>query len=74
MPSMILNAVGVVLVAFTLAVNLLRLLPLVSLAAAGVISLGLYAGWVRAGRPHGVARAVTVRARDRAERRSASTT
>ena len=70
--STVVNAVGVVLVAFTLAVNLLRVLPLVSLAAAGVISLSLYAGWVRAGRPHGIARAATVRARHRPRRRSAS--
>jgi hypothetical protein len=71
-PSLVMNAVGVVLVAFTLAVNLLRVLPLVSLAAAGIISLGLYAGWVRAGRPHGIARAATVGARRQPGRRSAS--
>ena len=55
------NVTGAVIVVFTLVVNLMRGLPLVSLAAAGLIALALYGGWVRAGRPRGVARAVTVR-------------
>jgi amino acid transporter len=59
--STIMNVTGAVIVAFTLVVNLMRGLPLVSLAAAGLIALALYGSWVRAGRPRGVARAVTVR-------------
>ena len=59
--SLVMNVIGAVLVAFTLAVNLMRGLPLASLAAAGLIALALYGRWVRAGRPRGVARAVTVR-------------
>jgi hypothetical protein len=61
--STVMNGVGVVIVAFTLVVNLLRGLPLVSLAVAALISSALYARWVHAGRPRGVARAVTVRVR-----------
>jgi hypothetical protein len=50
----VLNVTGVVIVAFTLVVNLSRGFPLVSFAAALLIAGGLYALWVRAGRPSGV--------------------
>ncbi len=49
-----LNVTGVVIVAFTLVVNLSRGFPLVSFAAALLIAGALYALWVRAGRPSGV--------------------
>lgn len=50
----VLNIVGVVIVAFTLGVNLLRVTPLVSLAASLLISSLLYVAWVKAGRPEGL--------------------
>jgi hypothetical protein len=49
-----LNAFGALSVAFTLAVNLGRGYPLLSLAATALIAVGLYALWRRAGRPTGV--------------------
>jgi hypothetical protein len=49
------NVAGAVAVAFTLAVNLSRGYPLLSLAAMLVIAGALYAAWARAGRPTGVA-------------------
>ncbi|MEY2848812.1 MAG: hypothetical protein RI885_1477 [Actinomycetota bacterium] len=49
-----LNAFGALVVAFTLAANLTRGTPLVSLAAALLIGGALFALWVRAGRPQGV--------------------
>jgi hypothetical protein len=49
-----LNAFGALSVAFTLAVNLGRGYPLLSLAATALIAVGLYALWRRAGRPSGV--------------------
>ncbi len=45
------NVFGLVLVAFTLLANLLRGLPIVSLAASLALSAVLYRLWVRAGRP-----------------------
>jgi hypothetical protein len=48
------NALGAISVLFTLAVNLGRGYPLLSLAATGVIALGLYLAWRRAGRPTGI--------------------
>jgi len=48
------DLLGVVLVAFTLAINLARGLPIVSLAASLLIASMLYALWVRAGRPTGL--------------------
>ncbi|MDF9816639.1 amino acid permease [Streptomyces sp. SPB162] len=48
------NALAAAAVAFTLAVNLLRGWPLLSLAATLLIAGGLYARWVRAGRPTGI--------------------
>jgi hypothetical protein len=48
------NLLGAAAVAFTLAVNLARGFPLISLAAAVIIAVTLYALWVRAGRPAGI--------------------
>ena len=48
---------AVAAVGFTLAINLGRGYPLASLAAALVIAGALYALWVRAGRPRGIAEA-----------------
>jgi hypothetical protein len=50
----IVNIAGAVAVAFTLAVNLARGYPLLSLAAMFIIAATLYAAWVRQGRPSGV--------------------
>jgi hypothetical protein len=52
--SLVLNGVGTVVVAFTLAVNLSRVYPLVSLAAALLVGGSLFVLWMRAGRPPGV--------------------
>ena len=51
------NGVAVAAVGFTLAINLGRGYPLASLAAALLIAGALYALWVRAGRPRGIAEA-----------------
>jgi hypothetical protein len=51
------NSVAVAAVTFTLAVNLGRGYPVASLAAALLIAAALYALWVRAGRPRGIAEA-----------------
>ena len=53
-----LNAVGALLVAFTLGVNLVRGYPLVSLAAALLIALTFHRLWGRAGRPRGISQVV----------------
>jgi hypothetical protein len=50
----LINALGAVSVAFTLVVNLGRGYPLLSLLATGLIAVGLYALWRRAGSPSGV--------------------
>jgi hypothetical protein len=50
----VVNAFGVLSVAFTLAVNLGRGYPLLSLAATALIACALYASWRRAGRPSSV--------------------
>ena len=50
----VVNAVAAAGVGFTLAVNLLRGDPVISLAAALLIAAGLYGLWVRAGRPGGI--------------------
>jgi hypothetical protein len=50
----VVNALGAVSVAFTLAVNLGRGFPVLSLAATALIAAALYALWRRAGRPSGV--------------------
>lgn len=52
--SLVLNLVGAVVVAFTLAINLARGVPLVSLGAALLVAAVLYRTWVRAGRPGGI--------------------
>ncbi len=54
----VLNALGSLLVAFTLGVNLVRGYPLVSLAAALLIAFLFHRLWVRAGRPRGISQAV----------------
>jgi hypothetical protein len=48
------NAGGAVVVAFTLAVNLTRGAPLMSIAVTGLIALILHWLWARSGRPSGV--------------------
>ncbi|GGU17887.1 amino acid permease [Streptomyces violascens] len=48
------NGLAAAAVAFTLAVNLLRGWPVLSLAGTLLIAGGLYARWVRAGRPTGI--------------------
>lgn len=52
--SMVVNVAGVVAVAFTLAVNLIRGEPVIAIAASLLIALGLYALWVHSGRPRGI--------------------
>lgn len=52
--SLVLNLIGAATVAFTLVVNLSRIVPLVSLAASLLVSTVLYLIWVRAGRPAGI--------------------
>lgn len=49
------DVLGVGLVGMVLVLNMRRVGPLISLAAAGAISLALYGIWVRRGRPSGVA-------------------
>jgi len=56
--SLLVNILGTLVVGFTLAMNLLRGWPLVSLAAAFLIASLLFLLWVRAGRPRGIALAV----------------
>ncbi|MFJ4790748.1 amino acid permease [Streptomyces sp. NPDC088794] len=48
------NGLAAAAVSFTLAVNLLRGWPMLSLAATLLIAAGLYARWTRAGRPSGI--------------------
>ncbi|WP_170286001.1 amino acid permease [Nocardioides rubriscoriae] len=52
--SLVLNLGGAVVVAFTLAINLARGVPLVSLGAALLVAAVLFGTWVRAGRPGGI--------------------
>ncbi|GHG42636.1 hypothetical protein GCM10012320_05920 [Sinomonas cellulolyticus] len=52
--SLALNIAGALVVSFTLAANLTRGLPIISLAAAVLIAGMLYTAWTRAGRPRGV--------------------
>jgi hypothetical protein len=56
--SLAVNALGAVVVAFTLLMNLARGWPLISLGAAALIAGGLYGVWVRTGRPQGIAAVV----------------
>jgi hypothetical protein len=51
------NALGIVLVGFVLALNLTRLDGVIALAASGIVALYLWRAWVRRGRPSGVAEA-----------------
>jgi amino acid transporter len=53
--SLVLNVGGAFVVAFTLAANLARGHPIVSVAAALLIGLALHRLWVGAGRPRGIA-------------------
>ena len=52
--SLALNLLGALVVAFTLVVNLARITPIASLAAALTVATLLYGLWVRAGRPRGI--------------------
>jgi amino acid transporter len=53
--SLLMNGVGALIVAFTLAVDLSRGQPLAAVAASLLIAAGLYRQWTRAGRPRGIA-------------------
>ena len=53
--SLVMNAVGAVVVAFTLVVDLGRGQPLVAVAASLLIAGALHGQWRRAGRPRGIA-------------------
>ncbi len=53
--SLALNGFGAFVVAFTLAMNLARGRPIISVAAALLIALMLHRLWARAGRPRGIA-------------------
>ena len=55
---LVLNAVAAIAVAFTLLANLTRPAAIGSLTATLVVAGGLYAAWVKAGRPRGAANAV----------------
>lgn len=55
---LVVNVAGAVAVTFTIAVNLARVYPLVSLVAALAVGGALYGLWVRAGRPRGIAGAL----------------
>jgi hypothetical protein len=57
--SLALNAVGALVVGFTLAANLARGHPIVSVAAALLIALLLHRLWIGAGRPRGIASVLT---------------
>jgi hypothetical protein len=56
--SLVMNSLGALVVAFTLAINLGRGDPIASIAAALLIALALYGLWRRAGRPRGIAQVV----------------
>ncbi len=56
--SLIINLLGAAVVGFTLVMNLVRGLPIISLGAAILIAGGLYLLWVRAGRPRGISSVV----------------
>ena len=56
--SFVMNTLGALVVAFTLAVNLSRGNPLASVAAALLIAFVLHRFWIRAGRPRGIAQAI----------------
>jgi Amino acid permease len=52
------NAVGIVLVAFVLAINLTRIDAVISLVATAAIALYLWRAWIARGRPRGLATAM----------------
>lgn len=52
--SLVVNLLGTLVVSFTLVMNLLRGWPLLSLAAAVIVTSILWVLWVRAGRPRGI--------------------
>lgn len=56
--SLLINILGMLVVGFTLTMNLLRGWPLVSLACALLVAGALFLLWVQAGRPRGIALAV----------------
>jgi hypothetical protein len=56
--SFAVNAVGIVLVAFVLAINLTRIDAVISLVATAVIALYLWRAWIARGRPGGLATAM----------------
>lgn len=51
---LLINVVGALAVAFTLAVNLTRGAPIISIGASLLIAAGLYWLWLRSGRPRGI--------------------
>lgn len=52
--SLVLNVIGVLIVAFVLVINLARGLPIISLVASLLIAVSLYGLWVKNGRPRGI--------------------
>ncbi|MGC4175582.1 amino acid permease [Demequina sp.] len=62
-----LNAAATIAVGFTLLANLTRPQALGSLLATAIVAAGLYAAWVRAGRPRGTANAVAEAEADAAD-------
>ena len=52
--SLAINLTGTAAVSFTLAINVARGEPIISVGAALLIAAGLYALWVRSGRPRGI--------------------
>ena len=52
--SLAINLAGAAAVSFTLAINVARGEPIISIAAAVLIAAGLYVLWVRSGRPRGI--------------------
>ena len=51
---LVVNLIGALAVGFTLAVNLTRGDPIISITAALLIAFGLHRLWVRSGRPRGI--------------------
>jgi amino acid transporter len=57
--ALVLNVIGTLIVAFVLMINLARGLPIISLGASVLVAAGLYALWVKKGRPRGISDADT---------------
>ena len=57
--ALVLNVIGTLIVAFVLVINLARGLPIISLGASVLVAAGLYALWVKKGRPRGISDADT---------------